>query len=65
VKHRRLMWYYSHGQATIRGNFRLKPIEIVCSTTQGAVLLLFNSGTALSQGCCHTCAHSWSRLGTY
>ncbi len=45
VKHRKLQWYYHHGIAMLRGNFRSKPIDITASTTQAAVLLLFNAGT--------------------
>ena len=44
VKHRRLTWYYHSGQATIKGNFKAKPIDMLMSTTQAAVVLLFNSG---------------------
>ena len=44
VKHRRLTWFYALGSATLRGNFRSKPIDISCLPTQAAVLLLFNSG---------------------
>lgn len=50
VKHRRLQWYYHHGYATLRGNFRSKAIDIFTSTTQAAVLLLFNAGA-----CPQTC----------
>ena len=44
MKHRRLTWYYHSGMATIRGNFKQKPIDMLMSTTQAAVVLLFNSG---------------------
>ena len=47
VKHRRLQWYYHHGYANLRGNFRSKPIDITASTTQAAVLLLFNAGARM------------------
>ncbi|CAL8463270.1 g2804 [Coccomyxa elongata] len=48
VKHRKLQWYYHHGIAMLRGNFRSKPIDITASTTQAAVLLLFNADSKLS-----------------
>jgi hypothetical protein len=44
VKHRRLTWFYALGSATLRGNFRAKPIDISCLPTQAAVCLLFNAG---------------------
>ncbi len=44
VKHRRLTWFYHSGTATVRGNFKQKPIDMLVTTTQAAVLLLFNSG---------------------
>ncbi len=48
MKHRRLTWYYHSGQATIRGNFKQKSIDMLMSTTQAAVVLLFNSGQHVS-----------------
>ena len=55
VKHRKLTWYYHAGHANIRGNFKRNPIDMVMSTTQAAVVLLFNtgarSGSALSCAC--------------
>lgn len=48
MKHRRLTWYYHSGQATIKGNFKQKPIDMLMSTTQAAVVLLFNSGQHFS-----------------
>ena len=44
MKHRRLTWFYHSGTATVRGNFKQKPIDMLVTTTQAAVLLLFNSG---------------------
>ncbi len=44
VKHRRLQWYYHHGYANLRANFRSKPIDVTTNTTQATVLLLFNAG---------------------
>ena len=44
MKHRKLTWYYHAGHANIRGNFKRSPIDMVMSTTQAAVVLLFNSG---------------------
>ena len=56
VKHRKLTWYYHAGHANIRGNFKRNPIDMVMSTTQAAVVLLFNSGacsrSALRCACC-------------
>ena len=49
TKHRRLMWIYGLGSVVVKGNFDAKPVEIMCSTTfHAAVLLQFNTGeTAL------------------
>ncbi|CAK0760120.1 Cullin-1 [Coccomyxa viridis] len=48
VKHRKLTWYYHAGHANIRGNFKRNPIDMVMSTTQAAVVLLFNSEDKLT-----------------
>ena len=69
VKHRRLTWYYHSGLATIRGNFKQKPIDMLMSTTQAAVVLLFNSGQhvaffAFTTHVLHTGLSVWYWLGT-
>jgi len=42
AKHRRLTWVHAQGTAVVRGNFDARPVEMVVSTMQAAVLLLFN-----------------------
>eukprot|EP00850_Spirogloea_muscicola_P018689 SM000174S03344 [mRNA] locus=s174:178867:184366:+ [translate_table: standard] len=48
TKHRKLTWIYSLGTCNIIGKFNAKPIELIVSTYQAAVLLLFNSTDRLS-----------------
>lgn len=48
TKHRRLTWIYSLGTCNIVGRFKPKPIELVVTTYQAAVLLLFNAQEKLS-----------------
>ncbi|KAK9861186.1 hypothetical protein WJX84_011054 [Apatococcus fuscideae] len=48
VKHRKLTWIYSLGNCHLKGNFDAKPIELVITTSQAALLLLFNSGEQLT-----------------
>lgn len=48
TKHRKLTWIYSLGTCHINGKFDQKPIELIVSTYQAAVLLLFNSSDRLS-----------------
>ena len=43
-KHRKLTWMYALGTAHLRGSFDAKPIELVLTTFQAAILLLFNEG---------------------
>ncbi|CAH2039071.1 unnamed protein product [Thlaspi arvense] len=47
-KHRRLMWIYSLGTCHVNGRFDSKPVELVVSTYQTAVLLLFNNSDRLT-----------------
>lgn len=42
TKHRKLTWMHGLGSATVRGAFTPRPLELVVSTLQAAVLLLFN-----------------------
>jgi Cullin family len=43
TKNRRLAWIYSLGSVTIKGNFDARPVEMLCSTSfHAAVLLQFN-----------------------
>ncbi|XP_021295984.1 cullin-1-like [Herrania umbratica] len=48
TKHRRLTWIYSLGTCHISGKFEQKTIELIVSTYQAAVLLLFNASDLLS-----------------
>ncbi|XP_021906976.1 cullin-1 [Carica papaya] len=48
TKHRKLSWIYSLGTCHINGKFEQKTIELIVSTYQAAVLLLFNSADRLS-----------------
>ncbi|CAH8250975.1 unnamed protein product [Arabidopsis lyrata] len=48
TKHRRLSWIYSLGTCHISGKFDKKSLELVVSTYQAAVLLLFNNAERLS-----------------
>ncbi|XP_018723722.2 cullin-1 isoform X1 [Eucalyptus grandis] len=41
-KNQKLTWIYSLGNCTLNGNFDPKPIELIVSTYQAAILLLFN-----------------------
>ena len=45
---RKLIWYYSHGSATVKANFDTRPIELVLSTQQAACLMLFNDAEELT-----------------
>ncbi|CAI0413510.1 unnamed protein product [Linum tenue] len=47
-KHRKLTWIYSLGSCQLIGNFEAKKIEMVVSTYQAAILLLFNTSDRLS-----------------
>ncbi|XP_062208429.1 cullin-1-like [Phragmites australis] len=47
-KHRKLTWVYSLGSCNILGNFEIKPIELIVTTYQAALLLLFNEADRLS-----------------
>ncbi|XP_022758046.1 cullin-1-like isoform X1 [Durio zibethinus] len=48
TKHRKLTWIYSLGTCHINGKFEQKTIELIVSTYQAAVLLLFNTYDRLS-----------------
>ncbi|PPD81158.1 hypothetical protein GOBAR_DD21906 [Gossypium barbadense] len=48
TKHRKLTWIFSLGTSHINGKFEPKPIELIVSTHQAAVLLLFNASERLS-----------------
>ncbi|MBA0826054.1 hypothetical protein Goarm_010947, partial [Gossypium armourianum] len=48
TKHRKLTWIYSLGTCHINGKFEQKIIELIVSTYQAAVLLLFNASDRLS-----------------
>jgi cullin 1 len=43
-KHRKLTWIYALGQVTVKANFDARPVELLLTTFQACVLLLFNSG---------------------
>eukprot|EP00271_Cylindrocystis_brebissonii_P012999 TRINITY_DN32537_c0_g1_i1.p1 TRINITY_DN32537_c0_g1~~TRINITY_DN32537_c0_g1_i1.p1 ORF type:complete len:749 (-),score=177.31 TRINITY_DN32537_c0_g1_i1:795-3041(-) len=48
TKHRKLTWIYSMGTCNVVGRFQQKPIELIVSTYQGALLVLFNSADRLT-----------------
>ncbi|RCV25453.1 hypothetical protein SETIT_5G167900v2 [Setaria italica] len=48
TKYRKMNWIYSLGNCNIIGRFELKPIELIVTTYQGALLLLFNESERLS-----------------
>ena len=48
TKHRKLSWIYALGTCHIKGNFDAKSIELVLSTFQAALLLLFNQEDAMT-----------------
>ncbi|CAO2184574.1 unnamed protein product [Urochloa humidicola] len=48
TKHRKLNWIYSLGNCNIVGKFDAKPIELIVTTYQGALLLLFNEAERLT-----------------
>ncbi|GAB2249882.1 hypothetical protein Droror1_Dr00013241 [Drosera rotundifolia] len=43
TKHRKLTWIYSLGMCNVNGKFDAKTVEMIVTTYQAAVLLLFNS----------------------
>ncbi|KAM7264731.1 hypothetical protein ACFE04_002414 [Oxalis oulophora] len=45
---RRLSWISSLGSCNVQGKFDAKPVELIVSTYQAAILLLFNSSDKLS-----------------
>ncbi|XLR55017.1 hypothetical protein HN51_023319 [Arachis hypogaea] len=47
-KTRRLRWIYSLGTCNVNGNFEPKTIELIVSTSQAVILLLFNNADRLS-----------------
>ncbi|XP_019096794.1 PREDICTED: cullin-2-like [Camelina sativa] len=48
TKHRRLSWIFSLGTCHILGRFDKRPLELIVTTYQAAVLLLFNNADRLS-----------------
>ncbi|KAG2616415.1 hypothetical protein PVAP13_3NG200132 [Panicum virgatum] len=48
TKHRKLTWIYSLGTCNINAKFDAKPIELIVTTYQAALLLLFNGADRLS-----------------
>ncbi|PIA61545.1 hypothetical protein AQUCO_00300814v1 [Aquilegia coerulea] len=48
TKHRKLTWIYSLGTCNINGKFDQKTIELIVTTYQASLLLLFNSSDRLS-----------------
>ncbi|KAJ8636452.1 hypothetical protein MRB53_010719 [Persea americana] len=47
-KHRKLTWIHSSGTCIINGNFEPKTTELMVTTYQASVLLLFNASDSLS-----------------
>lgn len=43
-KHRKLGWVYALGSAHVKGNFDARPVELILTTLQATVLLLFSTG---------------------
>nr|CAB3473138.1 unnamed protein product [Digitaria exilis] len=48
TKHRKMNWIFSLGNCQVVGKFDAKPIELIVTTYQGALLLLFNEAERLS-----------------
>ncbi|KAF8660575.1 hypothetical protein HU200_057600 [Digitaria exilis] len=48
TKHRKLTWIYSLGTCNISAKFEVKTIELIVTTYQAALLLLFNGADRLS-----------------
>nr|CAB3477177.1 unnamed protein product [Digitaria exilis] len=48
TKHRKMNWIFSLGNCHVVGKFDAKPIELIVTTYQGALLLLFNEAERLS-----------------
>lgn len=48
TKHRKLTWIYSLGTCNISGHFEQKTIELIVTTYQASLLLLFNTSNRLS-----------------
>jgi hypothetical protein len=48
TKHRKLTWIYSLGTCNLVGKFKPRDIELILTTYQASVLLLFNSADSLS-----------------
>ncbi|RZC51942.1 hypothetical protein C5167_020362 [Papaver somniferum] len=48
TKHRKLTWQYSLGTCNVVGKFQKKPIELVVTTYQASLLLLFNLSDKLT-----------------
>jgi len=48
TKHRKLAWIYALGTCHIKGNFKPRSIELVLSTFQAALLLLFNQEESMT-----------------
>ena len=46
TKHRKLTWMYALGNCSLKANFDARPVELILSTFQAALLLLFNDGAA-------------------
>ena len=43
-KHRKLGWVYALGTCHVKGNFDARPVELILTTFQATLLLLFNTG---------------------
>ncbi|KAK9839448.1 hypothetical protein WJX81_002626 [Elliptochloris bilobata] len=43
TKHRKLTWIYALGNCSLKANFDVRPVELILSTFQAALLLLFNN----------------------
>ena len=63
TKHRKLGWVYALGSAHVKANFDAKPIELILTTFQATLLLLFNTGRPHSSLLCHLLCPTACMLG--
>lgn len=59
---RKLTWIYPQGTCHVKGNFDKSPIELIVSTLQASILLLFNDSEELSYQEIQVCSvfSSWA-----
>ena len=54
-KHRKLTWIYALGTCQLAGHFDARTIDLMLSTFQATLLLLFNDGVPAWPGCLSSC----------